>query len=241
MRAHETTVAKPEPTKSDVATNPPESQINISIFLGILIVTVFLIPSIGFGDSEWLYNNIVFALLIGMGIIIGWRHRGLFIVSAVIGVIALSLRCLALITPGTLWQVASEAATLLAIFAVMAILSLRILFRRGHITAVSIQAAIAIYLLFGLAWANAYLIVIQIDPHSFQSAIGLSSISVSGWYYYSYVTLTTLGYGDIIPVARVSRSLAVGEALTGQLYLAVLVARLISMEITAYSAENSKS
>ena len=244
MRIDATTGAKPESTKNDIedhVTDPPESQITISIFLGILVVTAFLMPSIGFGNSEWLYSNIVFALLIGTGIIIAWRQRGLFIVSALIGAIALSLRCLALLAPSTLWQFASEVATLLAIFAIMAILSLRILFRKGLITAVSIQAAIAIYLLFGLAWANAYLIVIQLNPHSFQSALSLSSTSVSGWYYYSYVTLTTLGYGDIIPLAKVSRSLAVGEALTGQLYLAVLVARLISMEITAYSTKNSKS
>jgi voltage-gated potassium channel Kch len=55
--------------------------------------------------------------------------------------------------------------------------------------------------------------------------------SVSEWFYYSYVTLTTLGYGEITPISRVARALAIGEAVTGQLYLAVLIARLIGMEI----------
>lgn len=98
-------------------------------------------------------------------------------------------------------------------------------------TAVSIQAAIAAYLLFGLGWANAYLLVMQRNPHSFHSTVGLSSSSSVEWYYYNYVTLTTVGYGEITPLTRVARALATGEAVTGQLYLAVLIARLIGMEI----------
>ena len=50
--------------------------------------------------------------------------------------------------------------------------------------------------------------------------------------YFSFVTLTTVGYGDIVPVHRVARSLATAEALTGQLYIAVLLARLVSLEVS---------
>jgi voltage-gated potassium channel len=71
----------------------------------------------------------------------------------------------------------------------------------------------------------------QLNPHSFQSTVGISSTSATEWYYYSYVTLTTLGYGEITPLTRVARVLAAGEAVTGQLYLAVLIARLIGMEL----------
>jgi voltage-gated potassium channel Kch len=56
-------------------------------------------------------------------------------------------------------------------------------------------------------------------------------LTVSAWIYYSFVTLTTLGYGDIVPVSRVARMLAVGEAVTGQLYLTVLVARLVALQV----------
>ncbi len=51
------------------------------------------------------------------------------------------------------------------------------------------------------------------------------------WIYYSLVTLTTMGYGDITPVAPVARSLAVAEALTGQLYVAILISRLVALEL----------
>jgi hypothetical protein len=208
------------------------SQINISIFLGLVVLTVFVMPSIGLGEEhERWYGNIVFSILIAAGTAIAWRRRGLFLLSALIGFFGLSLRWLALWRPSRSWELCSEAATLIAVLMISWILLLQIFRRARPITAVSIQAAIAVYLLFGLAWANAYLIVTQLNPHSFQSTVGLSSSSATEWYYYSYVTLTTLGYGEITPLTRIARVLAVGEAVTGQLYLAVLIARLIGMEI----------
>lgn len=58
--------------------------------------------------------------------------------------------------------------------------------------------------------------------------------------YYSFVTLTTLGYGDIVPVSPSARSLATLEALTGQLYLTVLVARLVGLQITHSARRRSE-
>jgi voltage-gated potassium channel Kch len=208
------------------------SQINISIFLGLLILTVFVMPSIGLGDKheKW-YGDAAFSILIGAGTAIAWRRRGLFVFSALIGFLTLIVRWLDLWMPTRSWELYSEVATLIAVLMISWILLLQIFRRAGPITAVSLQAAIAVYLLFGLGWANAYLLVIQRNPHSFQSTVGLSSSSSTEWYYYSYVTLTTLGYGEITPLTRIARALATGEAVTGQLYLAVLIARLIGMEI----------
>jgi hypothetical protein len=77
------------------------SQINISIFLGLLILTVFVMPSIGLGDEhERWYGNIVFSIIIGAGTAIAWRRRGLFLFSALIGFLTASVRWLALWTKG---------------------------------------------------------------------------------------------------------------------------------------------
>jgi hypothetical protein len=208
------------------------SQINISIFLALIILTVFVMPSIGLGDrhEKW-YGDIAFSVLIGAGTLTAWRRRGLFLFSALVGLITVSVRWIALWMPSRSWERCSEVASLVAVLMISWILVLHIFRRTRPITAVSIQAAIAVYLLFGLGWANAYLLVIQRNPHSFQSTVGLPSSSSTEWYYYSYVTLTTLGYGEITPLTRVARALATGEAVTGQLYLAVLIARLIGMEI----------
>ena len=53
------------------------------------------------------------------------------------------------------------------------------------------------------------------------------------WLYFSLTTLSTLGYGDVVPTSRLSRSLATAEAITGQLYLAITIARLVGMEISS--------
>lgn len=152
---------------------------------------------------------------------------------------AILIRWIAFWDRGRAWTMRAEIATLVAVLVISFILLMRIFRRRGAITYATIQAAISIYLLFGVAWANAYLLVMQSNPHAFRSDTSLSSTSPTAWLYYSYVTLTTLGYGDITPLSDVARVLAIGEALTGQLYLAVLVARLIGMQLITYQEESA--
>ncbi len=94
-----------------------------------------------------------------------------------------------------------------------------------------------LFRLFGRPGRRALFIVDFVVPGSFQSAqdrafTGTQIIS------YSFVTLTTLGYGDIIPISPSARALAIVEALTGQIYLAVLVARLVGLHITHSSQDN---
>ena len=59
---------------------------------------------------------------------------------------------------------------------------------------------------------------------------------LTDWMYFSFVTLTTVGYGDITPVATSARSLAMLEALTGQLYPAIIIARLVSLQTAGHGA-----
>lgn len=98
-------------------------------------------------------------------------------------------------------------------------------------------AAIAAYLLLGLLWAMAYVLVGRLSPQafSFPTAEGSShTMDRFNAFYFSFATLSTVGYGDIAPVSKVARMLAVTEAMTGVLYMAVLISRLVSL----YSAPN---
>jgi hypothetical protein len=189
MKTTITSDSKPETVGSKIVDQTADtrgSRINISIFLGLLILSVFVMPSIGFGSkNERWYGNIVFSILIGAGTAIAWRRRGLFLFSAVIGVLTLCIRWLALLVPSGSWELSGELASFIAVLMISWILLLQIFRSTGPTTVVSIQGAIAVYLLFGLAWANAYLIVVRLNPHSFQSTVGLSSSSATEWYYYS--------------------------------------------------------
>jgi hypothetical protein len=102
-------------------------------------------------------------------------------------------------------------------------------FAGGPVTMHRIQGAIAGYLLLGLTWANLYELLALRLPGAFSGAEFAGT--TYRWVYFSFVTLTTVGYGDVIPIHPLARSFANLEALTGQLYPAILLARLVSLEV----------
>jgi voltage-gated potassium channel len=95
----------------------------------------------------------------------------------------------------------------------------------------TVLAAISIYVYMGVFWGFAYLLLYDIDPNSFELDFK-SGTAEQQLRYYSFITLTTVGYGDITPKTPQARSFAALEALVGQIYLAAIVARLVGIEIT---------
>ena len=101
-------------------------------------------------------------------------------------------------------------------------------------------ASISAYLMLGLMWTIAYWLVDQLTPGGafFFTDRGTQSINGFTGFYFSFITLSTVGYGDITPVSRAARWLAAMEAMTGLLYVAVLIARLVSMYSTPKSNDS---
>jgi voltage-gated potassium channel Kch len=98
-------------------------------------------------------------------------------------------------------------------------------------------AGLSVYLLLGMAWMVAYLLVDEFShgtAFAFTSGGPDSAHVMSGFtaIYFSFITLTTVGYGDIVPVSTVARMLTSTEAMTGTLFMAVLIARLVSLYST---------
>jgi voltage-gated potassium channel Kch len=98
-----------------------------------------------------------------------------------------------------------------------------------------IFAAICVYLLMGYAWTFIYALLEELQPGSF---VALSAVAPNDYVarymemrYLSFMTLTTVGYGDIVPHSPATRTLAALEAVAGQIYLTVLVARLVGLHI----------
>lgn len=120
--------------------------------------------------------------------------------------------------------------TLYAVFYFLAIVILITKISSGAtVSADTIKGGISIYFLLGLFWAVLYMILLTFDL----SALTNVSKETAGLdcYYYSFTTLTTLGYGDIAPVASYAKILAILEAVTGPVYLAIFVAQIIGMNI----------
>lgn len=117
---------------------------------------------------------------------------------------------------------------------------LHFVLRAPLVTVEVLCASIAAYLMLGLMWTVAYWLVDQLTPNgAFFFSNNQHSQSINGFtgFYFSFITLSTVGYGDITPVSRAARWLAAMEAMTGLLYVAVLIARLVSL----YSSKKSDS
>ena len=113
----------------------------------------------------------------------------------------------------------------------MIVLFLMHFFRQTEIHREVIFGALVVYMLMGLMWAYGYAILDHLLPGSFNYPDNLTELDVSALHYFSFVTMTTLGYGDISPVSGPAKALAMTQAITGQIYLAVLVARLVGINI----------
>ena len=207
-----------------------QSQANLAFFLALLILISFVLPSLGFGrDDVALYSNVGFTVMLLSGVALAWERRRLFVLVSLIGCTALVTRWLAWHRHTVRAEDLGDWCNIIAVASIAWVLLTQI-FRPGRITHYRIQGAIAVYLLFGAAWARGYDIVHRSIPNSFNGpAQELSNPAT--WSYFSFVTLTTVGYGDITPLHQIARTLAVGEALAGQLFLAVLIARLVAMEL----------
>ena len=113
----------------------------------------------------------------------------------------------------------------------MITLFLRHFFRQEEITREVIFGALTVYLLLGLMWSYGYILLEHLLPGSFSYPGTFAELDFDSFNYFSFVTMTTLGYGNISPVSQAAKAMAITQAITGQVYLAVLVARLVGLNI----------
>ncbi|MCU0587836.1 MAG: potassium channel family protein [Syntrophobacteraceae bacterium] len=126
-----------------------------------------------------------------------------------------------------------------AVFCGMIVMALMMrVFEKGPKTGHRVQGAVAVYLMQGVMWASLYQLVEAFLPGSFQIPASPDGSPLSreardsAFIYFSFVTLTTLGYGDVLAVDPFARSLAMMEALIGQLFPAVLIARIVALQVS---------
>jgi len=128
-----------------------------------------------------------------------------------------------------------------AAFFIFAIIQILIfVYTQKEVTRDLIAGAAIVYLLMALAWSFIFGAVESLNPGSF-SIPDIEGISISrSFLYYSFVTITTLGYGDITPVTSLARSLCILEAVIGQLYLVVQVAWLVGVHVSQSMLKKSE-
>jgi hypothetical protein len=206
------------------------------MLLLFLFIFVF-VPVLGTGKSGEIFIGVIYSVMLITGILSVARHKkfvGFVSIFALIGLVA---NWVSDIVPGRTVLIAHDFGAILfnSCFALAILIKT---FQPGEITFRRIQGSIVVYLLVGLIFAFVFqAIYLFAGPSSFNN---IGSGDLKDVLYYSFTTLTTMGYGDISPVHPLARSLANFEALIGQLYPAILIARLVSMEFESSSRKKEK-
>ncbi len=162
------------------------------------------------------------------------KRRTLFAIVAV----ALLLRWL---SPHLgLAKISAVGALLWGVVALVAVFgAIRYAMSSARVDAEHLYAALSAYLLIGVCWGVIYVAMVRLDPGAL--LLGgeplTRGLGMGDAIYFSFVTLATLGYGDFTPATTVMRGLSVFEAIIGQLYLAIMVARLVSLRVAAVSSQ----
>jgi len=180
-----------------------------------------------------LVAHIFFSLVIVAGVLITFKQRWLSFLVITLAVVSLALNWAEEIRPGGGLPVLTTALNLTYLGILLAMVIAQV-FRDGPVTAHRIRGAILIYLLLAVMWTFTYQVVALTIPQAFRLPEGLTGDPDAlrrELTYFSVVTLTTTGYGDITPVHPLARTLAMLEALVGQLYPAIVLAWLVSLAI----------
>ncbi len=123
-------------------------------------------------------------------------------------------------------------------FGYIVVIILSFVLKQAKVTLDVIYASIVVYLSLAMMWGMIFILVELLEPASL--TLVQERESSFHFFYYSFVTITTLGYGDITPTTEIARSLALLEAVIGQIYLVVLVARLVGIHIAQSMKEDSQ-
>jgi len=204
---------------------------SLSVFLGLLLVAVFIVLPLA-EQEGMLIASVGFSVLLVSGVALVAKNRMTRGLVAGAAGVALIIHWTQHVVPGTGLSMMSAFSSL-CFLGILAGVVFREVLNKGPITLHRVQGAVAVYLLLGLIWAFAYDMVLLSAPDAFHSSeLTVQHKTVTPpLIYFSVMTLTTVGYGDITPIHPMARALAMLEAVIGQLFPVILIARLVAMEL----------
>lgn len=203
--------------------------------LCILLFSIFIAPPL---INENLISivtmEIVFLLMLVAGVFAVQTTFTIRILTVFIALVALVIRILYRFDYHRDFEILDNiiSCTTLSIFTFLMVQ--QFLIRNSNLR-YRIAAAVSIYLLFGLLWSRLYEIVYLIDPDSFNITSHKTNFTLL---YFSFVTLITLGYGDVLPVSLIARNLAILEGVSGQLYMVIMISTLVSEFSASFAKKN---
>jgi ion channel len=203
------------------------STVELLVALALLFFFFPFVEEVKGGD---VIVSILLSLVLLSAVLAVADRKGVFFIALVLAIPAIAGRWINHFRPDLVPPPVFLIAGLALIAFVVANL-LRFVLRAPSVNTEVLCASISAYLMLGLLWTVAYWLVDQVTPGAFAFNTNAGKQSMNGFnaFYFSFITLSTVGYGDITPVSRIARWLAAIEAMTGLLYVAVLIVRLVSL------------
>jgi len=213
----------------------PHRFLYLLITLVAFVTLVPVLEELGYGGM--IFTIFLSTILLSAAYAVS-ESRGHFLLALILAGPAFVLRLINNFLGSTWLELVADVFSI-SFLLLVAMLILTHVLKDEKVNSEKIFGALSVYLLLGVIWAMLFIVVEFLVPGSLrhgqeQALMGAEMV------YYSFVTLTTLGYGDIVPVSQSARALATLEALTGQLFLTVLVARLVALQITHSSRRRSE-
>ncbi|NTW02663.1 MAG: two pore domain potassium channel family protein [Oscillochloris sp.] len=221
------------------ATRPQPPSL-IAILLILVIIVQFIYPISSLGGPFWLIvYQLLYASLLGVATLTVRTSPPALIGMITLTIIFIISNAIYSFNTTQRWALfLGYFATGLLQLTVLRTL-VRLIFSARVVTREVLYAATAVYLLLGGFFVPIYGFIETLQPGSFiDSAAPGDLVSWQQFIYYSYVTLTTMGYGDILPHTMWARSLATFEAVCGVLYVTIIMARLVSIYTAEFEAEH---
>lgn len=208
-----------------------DSDHSLAALLVFLLIYGFLIYPLAGRDGRttplaaWSFSGVLV-----LGVLATTRHNGVRLGMVILALLAFTSHWLHFFVREHSVHIISAAAAALFLLVLAVVINARV-FRSGGINIFRIYGAIAVYVLIGILWGELFILIYLLQPAAFHfdPSTQCGEPPISELIYFSFTTLTTLGFGDIVPVHPIARSMATLEALLGQIYPAVLLARLVTL------------
>lgn len=210
------------------------TDVALTMLLVFLLIFIFLLFPLGQVSFVKFLTNLVFSFILITGAIAGARSRILKRLVLLWGIIAFAFIWVRHLFPHQALVFATICLSL-SFLVLLALLILGQTFREGPTTSHRIMGSVAVYLLLGLIWSLAYQLTALCVPNAFILQAPFTSGDTqsleSHLFYFSFISLTSIGFGDIVAVHPMARMLVILEGITGQLFPVILIARLVSLHV----------
>jgi hypothetical protein len=211
----------------------PRGEAVLPVLLCALLLMIFVawpLADLGLLHRPLFGMMLVVIVLAGLLSLGGTGRAGWPVVA--LGTLIFALQAMVALAPSP-WLIVASDSVAIAFLLLLAAVLLRGVFGPGRVTTHRIIGAVVVYLLAALFFAVGYDLVERLAPGAFNMGPEPTPNTPAGarFFYLSIITLTSVGFGDMTPIHPVARALVMAEALLGQVYTTILLARLVSLEI----------